>query len=84
MGCRILSGMMVNEGDRPAACLYDSVTETAFGPLFRGDGEHEAEEEASTFLDWMLTKHNIDPRRLDGEQLEDAVVQWRKEHESVS
>lgn len=56
MGVRIL-----NDEDT-GACLYDSVTMTAFGPIF--DDRDQAEE----FLSWL--PNNIDARMLTDKDLE--------------
>ncbi len=48
MGIRILGGVLVNEGpDRVGACLYQSTSNVAFGPIFGST------DEAQDFLDWF-------------------------------
>lgn len=60
MGTRILVG-------EDNACLYCSVTDMAFGPLFEDEGE------AEDFLAWLMT----DPRKLSANDLIDLVAVWR-------
>lgn len=59
-----------NMSARVGIALYDSVTDTAFGPVFADAAS------AEEFLSWCLENHD-DPRRLDASDLEDLVVQWR-------
>jgi len=49
------------------SCLYDSTTETAFGPIFYSD------ENVQSFLDWL----KVDPRLLSHEGLSQKVAEWR-------
>jgi hypothetical protein len=56
MGCRILSS--------PAACLYDSVTDWCFGPIF------DTEEDAEDFLEFLRTSGiSKDPRIMSDQEL---------------
>ncbi len=66
MGIRIIDGVKVNEGEKSAAVLYDSVTNRALPLIFRG------EEEADDFLAWL----KVDPRRLDHDHLERKYVEF--------
>lgn len=68
MGIRIIEGVKVNEGEKPAAVLYDSVTNRALPPIFRG------EEEADDFLAWL----GDDPRRLAPDLLESKYVEFMR------
>lgn len=72
MGIRILEGMY--DGHQHAAVLVDSVTETAFGPLF-GSKYH-----AECFLEWLhdnVTEE--DARKLSSEELSMAYDDWCEE-----
>lgn len=60
MGCRVLDA----GGD--GACLYDSVSMTAFGPVF------ESGDLAEGFLQWV----NEDPRVMPAEQLSYKYIEW--------
>ena len=86
MGIRIL-----HDGD--TAAMYCSTSDWAFGPVFSGEGEHEATERADAFLRWIdLTptwssyeKHQSiagrgtyrDVRQLTDAGLEHAYKDWR-------
>lgn len=73
MGVRILTGKK-DDGLIEAACFYDSVTDTAFGPVM------DNEEEAIAFLDYLKYPSNEkDPRTYSDAELEDAYVKFRKE-----
>jgi hypothetical protein len=65
MGVRVLHD--VQEGH---ACLYDSVTETAFGPLFE-DGDA-----AEAFLGWVTDKAWGDVRMLSDSVLRSRFNEW--------
>ena len=56
MGIRIIGG---DEGDVPAACLYQSTANVAFGPVFP---DAEAAEE---FLDWFRAQGHPDRYLID-------------------
>ena len=51
MGVRILH----DEGDE-IACIYDSVKDVAFGPVFRG---LDAEDQAQHFLNWLTNDARV-------------------------
>lgn len=75
MGVRIIIGLA--DGDTDAAVLYDSVTETAFGPVIRhayGYEGHEQdpripEELAEDFLTYLGERdaRSFEPHQLDEE-----------------
>ena len=67
MGVRFLTG--IYDGGEPGTALVDSVTDTAFGPLFA------SEEHAQDFLDWL----DVDARSLSSESLAVEHEQWRRE-----
>lgn len=46
MGVRILTD---RQSDYPQAVLYCSTSDWAFGPVFNGNGEHDADERAEAF-----------------------------------
>jgi len=66
MGVRILY-----DSEREHACLYDSVTEFAFGPLF------EDEDEAEQFLRWLEAHDGRDARRLSDDDMINMVHAFR-------
>jgi len=64
MGCHILA-------NEDSACLYDSVTETAFGRVFHGDGE----EKLAAFLAWYAAYGACRDPRVDP-NIGDAQDEW--------
>ena len=62
-------------GTRVGVAMYDSVTDTAFGPVFEDEGS------AGEFLDWCLEWHD-DPRKFSPDELDDFVAEWRRESEA--
>jgi hypothetical protein len=85
MGVRILVGH--EQGDygyeRQIACLFDSVTAWAFGPVFsRGENGDSPEDLAQAFLDWLqeLAENNgRDPRQIPSGELEKLHDRWATE-----
>lgn len=81
MGVMILVG---RASDMDRACLFDSVTDTAFGPVFydsKGPYDSKgltAEEVAERFLDWLLRNYG-DSRAAGGKELEDLYARFREE-----
>jgi hypothetical protein len=72
MGIRILSGRY--DGGETRACLVDSVTGFAFGPLF------DDEDRADDFVSWLAAKDGgRDARTLTDAELLAAVEAWRKD-----
>ena len=77
MGVRIIAGTK-DGSEFEAACLYDSVTDWAFGPVM------DSEEEAIEFLDFLQYPSGAkDPRVYTDAELEDAYCQFRKQREGV-
>ena len=76
MGCRILVGKLsINDIDE-VACLYDSVSMMAFGPVFSG-GKGQAER----FLEYLTDKHGVlDARGVDLIDLMMYFAQFCKEY----
>ncbi len=71
MGCRILVGNL-SEGDGvEGACFYDSVTDTAFGELFKDL------EEAESFQNSVKK----DLRELSQKEFSDLLKKFRDERE---
>lgn len=70
MSTRILDGEY--DGSATAACLVDSVTGQAFGPLFDDGFEAEA------YLDWF----GGDPRALPPVELAHSIATFRVEREA--
>ena len=54
--------------------LFDSVTDTAFGPVFDSD------EEADSFLDWIEEHDGRDARLLSPAELEAMNLDWWNAH----
>lgn len=69
MSVRILYGRY--DAGPQAAVLVDSVTSTAFGPLFAD--AHEAE----AFLVWLKAEHNLDARGGSDDDLREMLAEWR-------
>ncbi len=72
MGVRILVGNLDGTKDIDGACLYDSVTMTAFGPIF------DDEEEVEAFLQAYERTCAADLRVLSSGELEEVVSKWRE------
>lgn len=74
MGIRILYDKKQGE-----ACIYDSITQWAFGPVFtkeKIDGKIvTANKVADKFLTWL----KVDPRSISGRCLEKLYDKWIKE-----
>jgi len=68
MGVRILSS------DEDGAVIYDSVSMTAFGPVF------EDQDEADEFLTWL----HVDARSLSDAALRDKVAEFRSREEDAA
>ena len=83
MGVRILVGH--EEGDygyeRQIACMFDSVTGWAFGPIFhRGQDGESPEDLAQAFLDWLLQMDDgCDARQIPPGELEKLHARWATE-----
>lgn len=65
MGVRTLT-----DWEEGRSVLYDSVTDTAFGPVFDGD-------EANEFCDWNTAQGRPDLRSLTPEEFTDTLRAWR-------
>ena len=71
MSVRVLSDVQ-----QDMSCLYDSVTETAFGPVF------QSMDEAERFLDWLTTGSLInDARRLEDGEWSPVLSAWQEHDE---
>ncbi len=87
MGCRIIRGTRDGTCD-DAAVLYDSVTETAFGPVF------EDAYEAVDFMAWLQAdttkwvqhrnRWTYDPRVYPAPELANLVAAFRTERSRVT
>lgn len=75
MGVRILSDVR-SEGytGTSQAVLYCSTSDWAFGPVFYGDGDHDAEERAQAFCRWLGGR---EPRRMSDQELQAVYSEWR-------
>lgn len=80
MSVRIIVGS--EQGTIPeVAVLFDSVTGTAFGPVFAEDGEGSAAAHAQAFLDWLgeadgLGGGPVDARSLAPNELMERYATW--------
>jgi hypothetical protein len=70
MGCRILE-----DREDGFACMYDSVTMTAFGPVF-DDGQ-----QLENFMAWLGP--DTDPRKLDDNELSALLAKFLEHEESL-
>ena len=75
MSTRIIVGLA--DGIRSCAVLYDSVTETAFGPMF------DTYAEADSFCRWCYGIH-IDPRQLTDAEMNAELSLWRGRRPPIS
>ena len=82
MGCRIITGEM-DGGSRECAVFYDSVTETAFGPIMADA------DEAAAFFTWLYGypheyrgKQTSDPRVYPDGLLHERYGQFRRERDA--
>jgi hypothetical protein len=78
-GVRILVGH--EQGDfgyeREIACLFDSVTGWAFGPVFsRGEDGESPEDRAEAFLEWLAANDMRDARVIPAGELEKLYADW--------
>ncbi len=71
MGVRILAGQRINESGKDSACLYDSVTGFAFGPLL-----YDANE-AQSFLDYIKHEDGRDSRSISDIDMTNLLVTFR-------
>lgn len=84
MGCRIMT-----DEDEGLSCFYDSVTMSAFGPVFQGIEDHPALEdsaiEAEAFMCWcmgraerFIDEHTPfkDPRAFGVAEIERLHAEW--------
>jgi hypothetical protein len=58
--------------DENVACLFDSVSGTAFGQILDGD---ESYEDAEKFLDWLARK-NLDARAVQPNTLRELRAEF--------
>jgi hypothetical protein len=63
---KTMSTRIMCDQENGVAALYNSVTETAFGPLFHDYNDDEvditAEDVAGMFLKWFAKNYETDPR----------------------
>lgn len=71
MGVRIIS-------DYKHSVMYCSTSEVAFGPVFRDDEEHDADERVESFLRWLKT----DPRPFTDAELLQKYSEWLTQEKS--
>lgn len=63
-------GVRVTTRDTDKVAIFDSVTETAFGPLFPNV------EAADDFLAWLQREDGRDARQLTSQELESIWNRW--------
>lgn len=61
------------------ACLYDSTTMRAFGPIF-----DYSEHDPADFLEWLEDDCHTDPRTMHPDELEAKRDQWIDETQCCS
>jgi hypothetical protein len=79
MGVRILVGHEQGDSgyESEIACLFDSVTGVAFGPVFhRGEDGESPEDLAQAFQDWVTETEGVDIRQKTPGDLERLYGQW--------
>jgi hypothetical protein len=66
----------ITDASESMSALYDSVTDTAFGPIFHAD-----EGDADEFLAWYSASRyaSADLRRLSHDDLFGRIAQWHRE-----
>ena len=79
MGVHILKGDYTPDSTITLAIMYCSTTDWAFGPVFSGNDNHDAEERCQAFLDWL---GKVDPRSLSDSELEGKYTEWQKQEEA--
>ena len=76
MSVRILVGREQGDSDDSAACLFDSVTGWAFGPVFaEAEDGTLAEDMAEEFILYAQSKQG-DPRSIPEHELEKLYMRW--------
>lgn len=73
--------VLVDEDDG-GFCFYDTVTETAFGPVISGHAA-ERREAAFKFLEWAESRAP-DVRLLERDEIEALWCRWEDEHPCMS
>jgi hypothetical protein len=81
MGVQILVGYQ-RGSNIDMACMFDSVTDTVFGPVFYDIKDITAGEVGARFLDWHLEKYG-DPRKAIGKELQDRYAEFREERNLI-
>lgn len=69
MGIRYVTGSY--DGGEERTVMVDSITDTAFGPLF------DSEEAADSFVAYCQRQLGACPRNLSPREMETAVASWR-------
>jgi hypothetical protein len=77
-----MSVRILFDRDGTTAAFYDSVTETAFGPLIHTEGHEDVDVRAEAFLEWA-TSQSGDIRLLEDGQLESLLCIWNEEHDCL-
>ena len=68
-----MSVRVIVSREEDKAVLYDSVTDTAFGPIIKPADNLHCEDVAYAFLEWLP----VDARKLNDDELEDKLVEFR-------
>lgn len=67
-----MSVQILHDRKDDVAVLYDTVTETAFGPLIWNQGGYSGHDIACQFLNWL----DMDARRYDSTTLREKFDEW--------
>lgn len=71
-----MSVRILYDSQKHHACLYDSVTDWAFGPVFQDQNGYTAIEQATWFTEWLQTEDGRDARIIPSDQLETIYARW--------
>jgi hypothetical protein len=66
---------ILHDREQGKACMYDTVSEGAFGPVL----EHEVAHFAEAFIEYVRAETGLDPRDVPGNKLARLYVEWRDE-----
>ena len=70
-----MSVQILHDREQGKACMFDSVSEGAFGPVL----EHEVAAFAEAYVEYVRAETGEDPRDVPGNQLARLYEQWRDE-----
>jgi len=89
-----MSVRVLYDDQEDAAILYCSTSQWAFGPLFTGNDDHDGQERAAAFLDWLQSEaapywsydktqigDRRDARLLTDDGMQRAYADWMAQEE---